>query len=156
MVRYYCLNTEDGAITVRRARRDDIKDIVRIGKATFPHSAISRHKISDRMSRSHFFFVAELKGKVVGFVDIRLWKTSALISGIATDSKTRGKGIGTALIRRSIDFARKKGKFEIELKVIVQNIRAVSFYKKEGFTVFSMRSRKDDLVIYRMFRKVET
>ncbi len=150
------LKKSKGKITVRIARKSDILGIVEIGSKTFPLSRITKQIIEERISKNHVFLVAFYERKLAGFVDIRLGKTGAFISGIATASDARGRGIGTALLEKSIEYSRKNGKFEMELRVIAKNMRAVSLYKKHGFVVLGVRSRKDDLLIYRMYRSTET
>lgn len=156
MARYRCLDSKHGQILVRPARERDVGIIASIGSASFPESSISRKKIRDRFSRGHRFFVAEFMGEPVGFVDIKLGRTSVLIAGIATDAQATGKGVGSALLEHSMAFAKRMGKFEIELRVLARNARAVELYKAHGFVILRVESRKDDRLVYRMFKSMET
>jgi GNAT superfamily N-acetyltransferase len=50
----------------------------------------------------------------------------------------RGKGFGTALLRRAIDFARENGFARITLLTDRMNETAIRFYKKHGFDISAM------------------
>jgi RimJ/RimL family protein N-acetyltransferase len=82
-------------------------------------------------------FVAVVDGKVVGWCDIcRMEKpvlrhTGVLGMGILKDF--RGKGIGSALISRTLEAARAAGILRVELTVREDNVNAIALYTKVGF-----------------------
>lgn len=51
-------------------------------------------------------------------------------------NKTIGKGIGSALMQATIDFAKSKQKKTLWLGVWQQNETAIAFYKKWGFEIY--------------------
>jgi ribosomal protein S18 acetylase RimI-like enzyme len=59
------------------------------------------------------------------------------ISRIYVENKTTSKGIGSELMKKCIDVAREKNKKVIWLGVWEHNIKAISFYKRFGFEIFS-------------------
>lgn len=156
MLPLLAIRTRTGPISVRPVTESDIPRIVEIGKENFPESNVSESGVVRRLSKGHLVFVAELGGKLAGFIDLKLGLTGALISGLATGRGFRGKGIGTALLEHAVSFARKKGKLEVELRVAARNLRALNLYKKHGFVVLGRKTRKDGRVVYRMARPFET
>ena len=155
MARHYYRTKGAGPIIIRPAGEDDIPKIVEIGRANFPDSNISEMRMLHRLSRGHSLFVAEIDAEVVGFIDIKLGISGALISGLATRPGLRGMGVGTALLGHAMDFAKKHGRLEIELRVAARNLRALNLYKKHGFVVLNRKVRKGGMVIYRMLWSFE-
>lgn len=79
--------------------------------------------------------VAEEEGRVIGFSSVRKVEArEAELSGIIVLENATGKGIGTRLIRKAAEGARKRGFTSMQVKTEVINDRAISFYKKAGFT----------------------
>jgi ribosomal protein S18 acetylase RimI-like enzyme len=79
--------------------------------------------------------VAEGGRRILGFASVRgLGDKNAELSGIVVLKGWSGRGIGTRLIRKAIDVARKQGFREINVKTELFNKRAIGFYKKNGFT----------------------
>ena len=56
------------------------------------------------------------------------------IADIYIKEGSRGKGIGTGLMKEAEDYARNKNYSGIDLLVTNSNREAVSFYEKEGFS----------------------
>ncbi len=85
------------------------------------------------------FFVAEVDGKVVGFAagDSK-WVNSEgervlEIHEIFVIPEMRGKGVGTKLMERLLEYGKKRGLKLAELWVGEKNQRAIDFYRKLGF-----------------------
>ncbi len=57
----------------------------------------------------------------------------AEIHEIFVHPKWQGKGIGTALMERALNYARERNRDVVELWVGVGNLRAIEFYKRFGF-----------------------
>jgi RimJ/RimL family protein N-acetyltransferase len=54
--------------------------------------------------------------------------------GISVRRDWRGRGVGTALMRRALDYARTGGAIKrIQLKVYARNTRAIALYERLGF-----------------------
>ncbi len=56
--------------------------------------------------------------------------------GIALFQKFTGLGIGTVMIEKLIEIAKKKGYEQLELEVVANNERAICLYKKMGFEIY--------------------
>ena len=92
----------------------------------------------------NMFFLAYVDNEVVGYLKLREGKFMQQINGrasleiarIYTVHKMIGKGIGSALMQKSIDVAREKNKGIIWLGVWKENTKAIDFYKRWGFEIF--------------------
>lgn len=79
--------------------------------------------------------VAEEGERIIGFSSIRrVEEREAELSGIAVLESATGRGIGTRLLRKSLEAAKKRGFKTVFVKTEVVNERAIGFYKKAGFT----------------------
>jgi len=78
-------------------------------------------------------FVCEIDGEKVGLVTYTFSGESCEI--VSLDSLRENSGIGTALIERVADAARKNGCFRLWLVTTNDNLKALSFYQKRGFQV---------------------
>jgi RimJ/RimL family protein N-acetyltransferase len=83
------------------------------------------------------FLVAELGGEIVGIADIgrfsRQTERHVASIGLSVDAAHRRQGIGMALMRAILAWARTKELSRIELKVFTRNMAAIALYKKLGF-----------------------
>ncbi|TFG06205.1 GNAT family N-acetyltransferase [Candidatus Thorarchaeota archaeon] len=79
------------------------------------------------------YFIAEIEGKVIGVAGCRALHSACQLVHMAVDRPHRGKGIGTALVRTAIDFARKNNFSKIWLDTIPTMKEAKAVYEKLGF-----------------------
>jgi diamine N-acetyltransferase len=96
-------------------------------------------------SAGNIFLLAYDGNEVAGYV--RLKETtpkqdlnemaSIEICRLYAMTKKIGKGIGSFLMQQSLDLAKKMNKKKIWLGVWEKNYRAIDFYKKWGFEIFS-------------------
>jgi ribosomal protein S18 acetylase RimI-like enzyme len=79
--------------------------------------------------------VAEEERRIVGLSSMRKVEAreAELYSIVVLESAT-GKGVGTRLLRKALDGARKRGFYSVRVKTEVANERAINFYRKAGFT----------------------
>jgi ribosomal protein S18 acetylase RimI-like enzyme len=79
--------------------------------------------------------VAEEERRIIGFSSIRKVEArEGELSGIAVLQSATGKGVGSRLLRKALDSARKRGFNSVRVKTEATNERAISFYRKAGFT----------------------
>lgn len=113
-------------------------------------------------SPNSLFLVARQHGDLVGFLTLsggvlrRMRHTSKL--EIMVDKQARGRGVGRALMRAAIAWARKSPLVQkIGLNVFADNERAVALYESLGFQREGHRQReykmpdgtfRDDLLLY--------
>ena len=94
--------------------------------------------LADIKSRKGVMLLVEADGKVEGNCTVSrlVWKSSHMAdAGIALSKNIRGRGIGEALMRETIELARKRirGLEIIQLKAFDYNERALELYRKLGF-----------------------
>lgn len=71
-------------------------------------------------------------GKIVLKKD---WNRYALVENISISNAYRGRGIGTALIRKAIEWAKSKELGGLALETQANNLLACRFYAKCGFVI---------------------
>ena len=81
-------------------------------------------------------FVAELGGQLAGLVTYRLDAHECEI--VSLDSLVQGRGIGAALIAAVRDAARAAGCARLWLITTNDNLSALRFYQKRGFTLVAV------------------
>ncbi|WP_079526160.1 GNAT family N-acetyltransferase [Solibacillus isronensis] len=85
------------------------------------------------------FFIAEHEDGILGYLLLKaetLSRTSHRAQiAVGVHSKSRGKGIGTALFDYMIQWAKQAQLHRLELTVIEHNEQAIHLYKKMGFEV---------------------
>ena len=77
--------------------------------------------------------VAETKGEVVAYCNLRAWPAGGWIDQIVVDEKHRGRGIGRALLDYIVKKAKEKDFWKISLIVSASDTGAIAFYEKYGF-----------------------
>jgi len=76
-------------------------------------------------------FVADAEGAIVGSAGVTGTGPSDL--GMLVVSAWRGRGVGSALLRACIDWARQAGSHKVSLQVWPHNSAAINLYLKHGF-----------------------
>ena len=88
----------------------------------------SNYEAVKKMLSQAEVYVYEDNKRIQGFVGVR----DKYIEGIFVSGKMQSHGIGKALL----DYIKDK-KAKLQLNVYQKNIRAMSFYQREGFTIQS-------------------
>lgn len=81
-------------------------------------------------------FIAEIDGKKRGLLTYKMEDGEIEITSL--DSLLEKRGIGTAIINKVIELARKKGITRIWLITTNDNIEAIKFYQKRGFRIIKV------------------
>ncbi|MDQ3098651.1 MAG: GNAT family N-acetyltransferase [bacterium] len=97
--------------------------------------------VKDLIRRSCIFFVAEVDGRVTGFVSgYVIMRNPQLaverigkVDNIFVRDEFRGRGIGTQLLEALCTYLRGQGILYIELSCDFANQKAMKLYKKLGF-----------------------
>ena len=143
-------------ILIRRAKERDAREVLGLlAQVLEIHAAIrpdvfvsGTTKYKEEELKAIFLddsmpvFVAEEDKSVVGYVFCKMKKnpeggnlvpfSSVYIDDLCVDEKARGRGIGEALFRYALDYARKAGCYEVTLNVWEGNDGARRFYQKMG------------------------
>ena len=124
------------------------KDIVEIASNAFNYSRfyndpylnrdaaknIYANWVKNSFKKSNKYFVVAEEKELMGFLLFSIKDDCATIELISLSSKAQGKGAGTKLVSALNNFAHKKGVTSIKVGTQVDNIQAVNFYLKKGFT----------------------
>ena len=139
---------------IRRMAPSDSPEVIGMLNRHFPHVGMTGEKLEQRLGKGAVFFVAESGGKILGFADLRMGK-NALVRGLAVEEKWRGSGVGTALLEKAVEEARKKGYGTVYIKVQPENLEAVRVYQKIGFAAVREMAGKDGKPILLMRKRLE-
>lgn len=78
-------------------------------------------------------FTAESAGRIVGHVGVELRRYGVAELGMLVAAEWRGRGVGTALLRAALDWARQAGAHKVALQVWPHNAAALGLYRNFGF-----------------------
>lgn len=148
-------------IQIRRANHDDIEILQKIGRQTFSETfsgvnteenmikyldlRFSIEKLADEISNKESEFYFAVNGKnVIGYLKINSGKAqtelqdyNALeIERIYVVKEFHGRNVGQALYEKALMIAKEKKAPFIWLGVWENNLKALNFYRKNGFTEF--------------------
>lgn len=136
---------------IRNARPEDVEEIIRIEAICFPPAeAAQPEDVRDRFAAfPENFFVAEVDGKIVGFIngcatnrpelpdalyhDVSLHRPDGAyqtVFGLDVLPEYRKHGIGAQLIRHHVEMARQRGKKGV---VLTCKDHMIHFYERVGF-----------------------
>ncbi|MDV3244175.1 MAG: GNAT family N-acetyltransferase [Nitrososphaerales archaeon] len=135
-----------GEYGVRHCEREDIAAVIEINTRTLPEHYSDYFYQEILAEFPETFLVAELSGKVVGYMMCRIeygfshLKRLGLarkghIVSVAVLEEHRHKGIGTRLIQLAQEEMRKKSANEAYLEVRVSNDEAIQLYRNLGYKV---------------------
>jgi RimJ/RimL family protein N-acetyltransferase len=130
---------------VRRARDQDLGRLVELfaevaaeGRWIGAELPVDRERRRRRFSEAMhdeqaILLVAEVDGRIVGELDMVLARFGAADLAMLVARGWRGQGLGTALLRAGIDWARGAGAHKVALQVWPHNQPAIALYEKLGF-----------------------
>jgi len=128
-------------IIFRPTNEMDIEKICMLEKEIFGVDAYPKYLVRYLIENSDFFLVACVDGEVVGYICGEVKFQKGHIITLAVDSRFRGRGIGSELLKRFINFLKEKGAKSVYLEVSVRNRRAIRFYEKHGFKIVGLISK---------------
>jgi GNAT superfamily N-acetyltransferase len=138
-------------IHIRKAKRDDVSDIVRL--LADDNLGAKRERYEDPLpleyyaafdeinsDKNNYLMVAEMSDKIIGTLQITFITyltyqggKRALIEGVRTDQFVRGQGIGKKMFEWAISKARDEKCHLVQLTTDKKRPEALEFYKKLGF-----------------------
>lgn len=133
---------------IRRVKKDDEKHFVEVYMSAY--KGLEEYAYTSRRDVKWYFrwllkrdpngFFTYVVNEPVGFVacDCNWFSVFendevAEIHEIVVHPEWQGRGIGTALMKKALEYAKERGRKIAELWVGVSNQRAINFYKKFGF-----------------------
>lgn len=118
-------------IKVRKFRIEDMPEVLEIEKRSFKNPYDIQTFLYLWAVEPEGFFVAEVDGKVVGYV-IASSRKGEIVS-IAVMPELRRRGIGRRLMKEAMGYLERKGVKRVELMVRIGNVGAIKFYEGLGF-----------------------
>jgi ribosomal-protein-alanine N-acetyltransferase len=118
---------------IRRFELKDIPQVLRIERTSFKNPYDISTFLYFWEAEPEGFLVAEMRGRVVGYVMASSRNGEGEILSISVMPEFRRKGIGRRLMERAIEYLRGKGVDRIGLEVREGNEEAIKFYEKLGF-----------------------
>lgn len=120
---------------IRPCEEKDLKIIAAIEHASFHVAPWTYEQIVTEFKENDYayIFVAEIDGKVVGYIDYWVLFEQGTISKIAVLDPLRKHGIGDILLKDAIYRMDEEGVTSITLEVRVSNVAAIKLYENNGF-----------------------
>jgi len=129
------------AIHVRPLQQFDIPSVLTI-QADSPEISPWTAGDYERVARSEMAgWVAVEGAAVAGFLVARRIVADTEILNFAVGPAFRRQGVGEALVRKSLDWAKSFRAERALLEVRISNLAAIRFYEKHGFEVVGRRQR---------------
>lgn len=147
-------------LIIRSMTKDDIDDVYRVEEDCFsdPWSKEAiRQELKNNLAR---YIIAEIDGKVVGYVGVWFVLDEGHITNVAVHSDYRGKKIGDKLIKELVELCKENNMSAITLEVRVSNIVAQNLYKKYGFKIGGIRkeyysdNKEDAMIMWSQLKEV--
>lgn len=140
------------AVTIRTSRDEDVAAILALASRLTLGVAPWRERsavvtavrgwVADAVASSndptHALFVARDGERIVGFISASRtehWAgdIDAGIGELVVDGAAEGRGIGSALVERTLDWSRAQGIGRVSVSTGAANARALGLYRKLGF-----------------------
>jgi len=126
----------DPRVRLRRARRGDRRDALRVDQAAFPPfwrlDDQGLDEAIDATPRTRFR-VAELDGRTIGYAVTGRALTQGFLQRLATDPDHAGHGVGSALVLDALAWARRRHVRRVLVNTQDDNVRALALYRQLGF-----------------------
>jgi ribosomal protein S18 acetylase RimI-like enzyme len=136
-------------IVIRPARTGDAPEQARLFAAVAEErDGIATEPPVDIAARTALFaaavdasFVAVAGGRVVGMIHVEASRFGFGDLGMGVAAEWRGRGVGSALMRAAIEWARAQGLHKLSLEVFPTNAAAIALYRKHGFVEEGLRTK---------------
>ena len=122
-------------VALRPMRLQDIPAVASLEQELFPIVAWPLELFFDEFAQTEtrHYLVAEDNGGLIGYCGVMVLGSTADIQTIGVLPQYEGRGIGTRMLTRMLDEARRRGAAETLLEVREDNPRARRLYERFGF-----------------------
>lgn len=124
---------------IRKMRFEDCAEISIIEKSSFSKPWSYDSFVKELGNNLALYLVAEIEGKIAGYVGVHNICGEAEITMICVDEIMRGRGVASGLFKELIEYEKAEGITNINLEVRESNSAAISLYKKIGFIKNGLR-----------------
>lgn len=136
---------------VRKAKLSDAKELLKVFKNIIENSKWilsepdeiaatlkdERKFIKRHFNKNSLLIIAESQRSIIGVLGAaggsNRRNRHVVGIGVSVMKEWQGKGVGTAMMKRLINWSRKAGIKKIKLAVMTKNTPAIKLYKKVGF-----------------------
>ncbi|MCX7785870.1 MAG: GNAT family N-acetyltransferase [candidate division WOR-3 bacterium] len=153
------------SVNIREATEKDVKQICKIARQVLnivtqhrPEflgrlvelQKIDRFYLNALKEKNSAVLVAEKQNKIIGYAYITIERKPddliaipyLSINELVVDEKYRGQGIGTSLMKRIFQWAKRKKLKVLQLAVWEFNQKTIKFYQKFGFKTIMRKMEK--------------
>jgi ribosomal-protein-alanine N-acetyltransferase len=117
----------------------DIDAVMAIERAAFPYPWSTRFFLQELQVECARSIIAEVDGKVAGYILFWLLPDEVDIHNLAVDTAFRRCGIGRALLQSAVRQAKGRGSVRVTLEVRKSNTGAQRLYESVGFVKTGIR-----------------
>jgi ribosomal-protein-alanine N-acetyltransferase len=123
------------AFVIRDFKPDDFETLWHMDQECFPAGiSYSRQELKAYIRRRGSFTLVADEGKIAGFIVVHDGPSAHVIT-IDVDTAARRLGVGSLLLRAAEDRLRAEGARAVGLETAVDNMAALSFYKRHGYSI---------------------
>ena len=123
---------------IRNFKPEDFETLWRMDQECFPPGiSYSKQELKAYMRRQGSFTLVAAhadKGEIAGFIVVYSGPIAHVIT-IDVDTVARRLGVGSLLLRAAEERLRSEGARAVGLETAVDNLAAISFYKRQGYSV---------------------
>ena len=151
---------ENNNIVIRPMTIDDVDGVFEVEKDCFEHYWSKGEFEKEMKNDVARYLVADIDGKIVGYVGIWFVAGEGHITNVAVHSDYRGQKIGDILIKHLVKICKDNNIFAMTLEVRVSNIVAQNLYKKYGFKLAGIRkeyysdNKEDAMIMWSQLKEV--
>lgn len=128
----YLMNfVEFAHVVFREMGSEEIEEIMDLEDEIFGRSVF----IELSMLPVHKKVLVADVGEIAGFAIVYWDESGFYLGALGVREEYRGRGIGRELVKRCVEFAKKKGYNTVWLEVNVDNEKAIEIYKNIGFRI---------------------
>lgn len=142
-------------IKIEKMNLSHIKAIALLEKECFSEPWSEQSLKAELKNVNAHFFVAQNKGKILGYIGAHCYSGECYISNVAVFREYQNQKIGSMLLKNFIEFIKDKCEF-ISLEVRKSNLLVIKLYENFGFKKVGVRKDfykkpSEDALIYTLF-----
>ncbi|MBQ8880853.1 MAG: ribosomal protein S18-alanine N-acetyltransferase [Oscillospiraceae bacterium] len=139
---------------IRKMNLGDASAIAELERLCFSDPWSEKSIASEAENPLSYWLVAELDGKVVGYVGSQTVLDAADMMNLAVSPDYRRQGIGQALVNALVDHLKQNNVIALLLEVRASNAQAIALYEKLDFAQVGRRPKyyrnpREDALILR-------
>jgi ribosomal protein S18 acetylase RimI-like enzyme len=117
--------------------------VTRLPRTMRVAASVVRDVLLEDLERGDCFLVAVDHDEIRGYLDatMDMWKRVGWINHLTVSPEHRRKGVGTALVRAALDWARGRDLDRVIVETQTKNHPATALFQKQGFTFCGFNDR---------------